>query len=81
MEYLVIFLLVALVMYLSSTSWMKEFRHQYAAVIFFVGYPTFFYFVVWNDFTWIKLALFLVMLGVSIYTHFNRKSQLDQAES
>ena len=74
MEWFIMFLMLGLVGYISNSEKMRDFRYRYAPVIFFVFYPLFFYFVIYRDFTWFKLGLFLVMLGISISSYLKRKN-------
>ena len=79
MEWFLIFLMMGLVGYVSSSEKMRNFRYRFAPVIFFVGYPLFFYFVIYPNFSWFKLGLFLVMLLGSIFSHFKHKDELGEA--
>lgn len=73
MEYLVVIAAVVLAMYASNTKVMRNARYHYAPIVFFILYPIFFYFVIYKEFSWFKLGLFVIMIGSSIYYYIQRK--------
>lgn len=76
MEYALVIMASILVVYLSSTKWMRDLQFKYAVVVFLVCFPVLFYMVVLRDFSYFKLALFLIVLIGSLYNFLRRKAQL-----